>query len=162
MNELEFFWLAGLLEGEGSFFKGPPSDPNGARIQIMMTDEDVIARVSKIFGMSYLATRLDREHMKPIYMTVLKVHKGVELMKQLRPLMGRRRQAQIDKAVASYTFSEQFGSNHPNAKLHEDDIRVIRNRLAAGETLTALAKEFGVDKGLVWQIKEGRRWKHVT
>jgi len=46
----ELRWLAGLLEGEGSFLKGPPSAPRHPMIAVQMTDEDVIARVAAMFG----------------------------------------------------------------------------------------------------------------
>ncbi len=49
----EFFWLVGLLEGEGSFMPGPPSEATRPRISIQMTDENVIRRVARIFGKKY-------------------------------------------------------------------------------------------------------------
>jgi hypothetical protein len=41
-------------------------------------------------------------------------------------------------------------------------VSAIKGRLEEGETLTRLAAEFSVDKGLIWQIKAGRIWRHVT
>lgn len=46
-----FYWLIGLLEGEGSFMKGPPSQPNSARIALAMTDLDVVEKVANIWNM---------------------------------------------------------------------------------------------------------------
>jgi hypothetical protein len=40
----ELAWLAGLLEGEGSFMPGPPSNPRMPIICLAMNDEDVMAR----------------------------------------------------------------------------------------------------------------------
>jgi hypothetical protein len=40
-------------------------------------------------------------------------------------------------------------------------VRDIKRRLLGGEKLTALAREYGVDKGLIWQIKAGRIWQQV-
>jgi hypothetical protein len=42
----DLHWLAGLLEGEGSFLKGPPSAPRHPILALQMTDEDVVARVA--------------------------------------------------------------------------------------------------------------------
>lgn len=53
------------------------------------------------------------------------------------------------------------GELHPSAKLTEDAVRTIRNRLAAGETSAALAKEFGVSYGLIGHVKCRRNWSHV-
>ena len=41
----ELHWLAGLLEGEGSFMTGPPSSPGLPVIAVNMTDQDVMARI---------------------------------------------------------------------------------------------------------------------
>ena len=45
----ELHWLAGLLEGEGSFMTGPPSSPGLPVIAVNMTDQDVMARLGRIF-----------------------------------------------------------------------------------------------------------------
>jgi hypothetical protein len=45
----ELHWLAGLLEGEGSFMVGPPSSPGLPVIAVNMTDNDVMARIGRIF-----------------------------------------------------------------------------------------------------------------
>ena len=45
----ELHWLAGLLEGEGSFMTGPPSSPGLPVIAVNMTDHDVMARIGQIF-----------------------------------------------------------------------------------------------------------------
>ena len=45
-------WLAGLLEGEGSFMKGPYSSPNLPIVKVEMCDEDVIRRAAGLLGAS--------------------------------------------------------------------------------------------------------------
>ncbi|MCC7450619.1 MAG: hypothetical protein IT324_24610 [Anaerolineae bacterium] len=158
MTETEFYWLAGLLEGEGSFVRGQPSNPNGSKIQLFMTDEDVVLRAAKCFGHSHCSTFGRENNYKTAYYTSIGRLKAVELMKQLRPLMSQRRQSQIDAAIAAYKGDKTRGTNHPNAKLNEDKVRAIKQDLANGVSLTVLA---GVDKGLIWQIKAGRIWQHV-
>ena len=46
----DLHWLAGLLEGEGSFHPGPPSAPRYPVVALAMTDEDVVTRVATMFG----------------------------------------------------------------------------------------------------------------
>jgi hypothetical protein len=46
-------WLAGYLEGEGSFMKGSPSTPNQPIITVSSTDEDIIRKVAGIFERTY-------------------------------------------------------------------------------------------------------------
>lgn len=102
MSDREFFWLAGLLEGEGSFLPGPPSATNSVRIALTMTDADVVERVAALWSVSYHEVRRDRCRLmgwKPNYYVHLRGRRAVEMMKLLRPLMGQRRQEQIDRAL---------------------------------------------------------------
>ncbi len=41
-------------------------------------------------------------------------------------------------------------------KLTDEDVRVIRRRIEAGDAGAAIARSFGVNQALVWQIKTGR------
>lgn len=94
-------WLAGLLEGEGSFMAGPPSRPFAPSISLQMTDRDVVARAAKLLGARYwqLSRRNNR---KIMYATALRGSPSVPFMKFLLPLMGSRRQTQIRKAIKSF------------------------------------------------------------
>jgi hypothetical protein len=161
-----FYWLAGLLEGEGSFMKGTPSHPESHRIHVNMTDKDVIAKAAEVMGVNpfgpYKRTGRDAQY-KPRYYAILVGAKSIELMKLLRPLMGQRRQGQIDEVIASYApKGHPMGEQHPQAKLNEEKVRDIKARLEKGEKLRLLAAEYGVDTGLIWQIKAGRIWQQVT
>ncbi len=55
MDTNELYWLAGLLEGEGSFLNAPPSAPNKPRISIQMTDLEVIQKVARLLQVNYIA-----------------------------------------------------------------------------------------------------------
>ena len=46
--------------------------------------------------------------------------------------------------------------------LVDDDVLLIRKRLAEGIFPTAIAKEFGVSRGAIQGIASGRTWKHVA
>ena len=50
------------------------------------------------------------------------------------------------------------GERIGTAKLTEDQVRAIKRRLAAGETQTNLARDFGVHLSTVHLIKTGRNW----
>lgn len=162
-DSLTIYWMAGLLEGEGSFLQGPPSTRNQPRIQIQMTDKDILEKVAKLWGVKVRGPYTPsnpKPHWKHHYTLVKKGTPAIEWMQQLRPLMGERRQGQIDAAIGSYV--DKRGPNHPNVKLTVEQVREIRRRLAEGERLTKLAAEFSVDKGLIWQIKARRAWKKVN
>lgn len=53
------------------------------------------------------------------------------------------------------------GEDHPQARLTEEDVQAIRLRYAAGEISRTLAEFFGVSRGNVDQIVQGRTWTHV-
>ena len=115
----QLHWLAGLLEGDGSFLTGPPSAPRHAVLALQMTDEDVVARVAAMFGRK-LGRRQPREprwqptftptctwtaddvatsrwpivvHMPALTALILAAGQGTrmrsELAKMLHPLCGR-------------------------------------------------------------------------
>ena|SRR5215472_10224526 len=96
-------WLAGLLEGEGSFLKGSPSRPWLPRVLLSMTDEDIVRRAADLTGVQSIHKH---EHAnpdwKPAFILQLSGQRAVDLMTRIRPLMGKRRQVQIDQAVACW------------------------------------------------------------
>jgi hypothetical protein len=102
----EIAWLAGLLEGDGSF----QLHDNGSKgkknkcplIALSMLDLDVVERVSKIFGCNigkYLTPKKD----KYIYTARTGKRSIVEpLILALYPYMGARRKEQINKMFTWY------------------------------------------------------------
>jgi hypothetical protein len=53
------------------------------------------------------------------------------------------------------------GSKCPTAKLNELQVAVIKTRLICGARLTDLAREYGVNKSTIYDIKKGRKWSHL-
>ena len=102
MRASDRHWLAGLLEGEGSFVAGPPSRPNAPQIALQMCDEDVVERVSALLGTRYYECRARKLHHKVSWGVHLRGERAVHLMLKLRPLLGQRRREQIDRAIASH------------------------------------------------------------
>lgn len=139
VNE-NLFWLAGLLEGEGSFCSGPPSNPNCPFISVQMTDEDIIEKVSLIFGVKYSSSKPRKAHHKVTYRTTLKGKRAIELMKVLKPFMGIRRQSQIDNAINSNRILPM--GRKP--KINSEELSKIQNRLSNGEKLKDIAMSFNV------------------
>ena len=54
------------------------------------------------------------------------------------------------------------GTNNPHAKLSEDDVRTIKSRLREGESAFQIAKDYPVHDRIVRNIRDGKKWKHVT
>ena len=152
MNDADFHWLVGILEGEGSFMKSPPSDPNSPRVTVNMTDEDVIARVAAIFKRKYQFVKAREEHHKHSYRVVLTGLRAADFMVQLRPFMGLRRQGQIDAALATFDILKMY-----NRKVTVDQAAEIKARFRDGERADALGTEFGITKWAVYAIHQ-ERW----
>lgn len=53
------------------------------------------------------------------------------------------------------------GERHPCAKLTEGEVVRLRERVAAGETLSAMAAYYGIDWKSVHSIAYGKNWSHV-
>jgi hypothetical protein len=66
-SAVEIAWLAGLLEGEGSFMPGPPSNPRMPIVCLAMNDADVMARVGRLLGRKVVPLRRRSEHWQQSY-----------------------------------------------------------------------------------------------
>lgn len=157
MKEKDLAWLAGLLEGEGSFLKAPPSSPNCPRISLEMTDKDVVERAASLMdGRAVTRIHLRNPHWKQTYRIVIKGSRAVELMRVLYTDVGARRRSQIDAALETYIESKK-GDN--TRRLSEDQIRQIRKQ--TGSTISALARTFGVSRFTIRNIRERKSWIHI-
>ena len=121
-----------------------------------MTDRDVVERVADLLGVGvYDVPPTERtKKWRPSYRAIVHHEKAARLMRALRPLMGSRRQQQIDVALAARAAALST-RNHP--KLTVRHYREIARRLDAGERAADLAAEFGIAREYVYRVaKRGR------
>lgn len=158
MKMHEFFWLVGLLEGEGSFISPPPSSPSKCMISIQMTDEDTIARVSSLFGnKKYYKTKKQFIHHKQAFVVVLTGASAYSLMKTMRPYMSSRRQDAIDKAMNCYNSNLRLVS-----KINRDEFVCIKKLLREQKlTHQEIANIFNIHRTVVSHINRGKEHKFV-
>jgi hypothetical protein len=157
------YWLAGILEAEGSFIAPLPSAPNTPVISIAMTDEDIIARVAEIFSVKYHPARPHNEKHKLAYVAHLKGYRAADLMRELYPLMSLRRQEQINRALENYIYKpNKKGQNNGQSKLTEEQAKEIKRRLASGETQSRIAAAFNISQRAISDINCGTTWSHIT
>lgn len=160
-SSAELYWLAGLLEAEGTFLKGSSSRPNQVAMRLWMTDRDIVARVGEIWD-SNVGSFQRNEEVKTAFFVSLSGKKAIAWMQKLRPLMGERRQAQIDRAIASYDPDyERKGrikGNITKAKLNPDQVREVRCRLKNREDYLTIAKDFGVPWHIIMDIARLKTW----
>ena len=102
INEQQFHWLVGILEGEGTFIRASSSSPGLPGVRVSMTDRDVIERVAALLGRATQTLRARKPHHKRPYATTIKGAPAVQLMKAVRPFLGNDRQAHIDRSIASW------------------------------------------------------------
>jgi hypothetical protein len=100
-------WLAGWLEGEGSF----TGDRRSPRITVQSSDVDVVELAANILQVPYYAIRKDTKHptRKPLwYLSVCGV-RAIGWMFILYSLMGSRRKDSIRNAVISWHTQRKPG-----------------------------------------------------
>ena len=154
ISTTDLHWLAGLLEGEGSFFPGPPSQPHLPVISIQMTDEDVMQRVGSLLGRKPCASRPKRVDWKTTYQVRLVGSRAVEWMQLLRPLMGGRRQVQIDRAIASYAPRDR-------SLLGPAEASAAIAMLADGASVREVAERFGTSVWCIYDLRLARTHKSL-
>jgi len=146
---IDLYYLAGLLEAEGSFMKGSPSSPNCPKVVIQMTDEDIIKKVSNMFGFKYYSYQRKGLCKAPPYKKVfifsIKSASAAALMKKVYPIMSVRRQKQIDSALLSYDADLRKNMVNHKTKIFKKDFETIKKMRANGMSLRAIAEKFNVD-----------------
>jgi hypothetical protein len=140
----EDYWIAGLLEGEGSFGCPSPSSPGRISVKVEMTDLDVIERVAQRWGSKVYMPAPRAIHHKQSYVTRIYGPRALAEMRLLRPLMGKRRQCQIDAAMLL--------AASPKEKLTAGMRKAIAVRRRGGERAIDLAAEFGITREYVYVI----------
>ena len=109
--------------------KPAPSAPNKPIVRLQMTDQDVVARAAALMGVKCSEHRWPQRYAdkgwKPTFMATVKGGRAVQLMRDLYPLLGERRRAQIDRALAVYTPRQP--------KISEEEARELARRYHAGD-----------------------------
>lgn len=98
MTRDDLIWLAGLLEGEGTFDLQRGRYP---RIRLGMTDRDVVGRAATLMG-TRVRLSLRKAPYKPTWHAEIQGTKAAALMERLLPHMGARRSATIAAILADY------------------------------------------------------------
>jgi len=109
MTELELRWMAGWLEGEGTFYIGKGG--TAAIIQVFSIDLDVLEKAHQIVGGALHYIKPRRHPQGYVSQEGWRLHleseAAVSLMRQVLPLMGQRRTTQIKAVLRAW-------ENRPN------------------------------------------------
>lgn len=120
--------------------------PNCPVVSCRMTDRDVVERVAAQFGTAVMA--IDKGKYRTEFAATIKGERAVAFMRDIKPLMGRRRQEAIDSALGCY--------RPPARKLNFDAAEEIRRRAAAGESVASLARSYDVARQTIYPILDCR------
>lgn len=97
----DLYWAAGFLEGEGSFHDSPTQ--TGIRVTTAQVEFAPIEKLQNLFKGSHIRlVRHERPEHSPIWHWTLTGPRAAGLMMTLYPLLSPKRQAQIEKALASW------------------------------------------------------------
>lgn len=143
----EIAWIAGLLEGEGSF--GLTNNGKSPCIWLSMTDVDTVQKVRDVIDKSKsIAISIDsrKESYKDQYKITFNGSKAVAWMMTIYPLMSIRRQARIRECLNAW-------------KLYEIDSRFVNSQESkAISSLTRRLKNLGYSE---FQINIARNMKRM-
>ena len=166
MTENELHWLAGLLEGEGSFLFANGCSPT---ISLQMADKDVIERAASIMGVRLRSPYISpKPNTKTLWICGAHGDIALHLMQELLPLMGHRRAHAIESVLEKSALRpgrgnhpRNRGTTHPNHKLNPVAVRVIRFLWDAGFSKSRLARAYKVSLETIRHVVTKYSWKHV-
>lgn len=101
IKQSELIWLAGLLEGDGSFYASFEKAPI-FEVGLMSVDKDVISKASRIVGAKYYKLLSKKANHKDIYSLRVRGNRAVELSELLLPFMGLRRRKKISENLEMF------------------------------------------------------------
>jgi hypothetical protein len=152
----EEMWVAGFLEGEGSFMRRQGS----VYISAASTDLDSLELLAKFVGgrVNGPYRHANPKH-KEYWQWHLRGPKARSLMVAIKGVLSTRRAAQVNKAI------EEADSFKPkrrkNKKILETTALAIKKALAEGHEDKKIAKSLGVSIHAVRNIKYGNSFKQL-
>ena len=106
------YWLAGILEGEGSFALVKSTNGRGSnrtpQVALQMTDQDVVQQAAVLFQTKTQAYKRLQKHWKTMYATRVYGSVAAGWMMTLYPYMGCRRKAQINHCLAYWKLQPAY------------------------------------------------------
>lgn len=99
----DVLWLAGLLEGEGTFDSHRGKYP---RIRLAMTDRDIVGRAASLMD-TKIRLSLHTAPAKPTWHAEVSGDRAAQIMGEILPFMGSRRSGKIAEVLATHHFRQK-------------------------------------------------------
>ena len=166
MNHPSLFyaWLAGIVEGEGSF----DMSGKGLQVRVGMSDRDIIERIASALGRSEsVQTNHRGPNRKTMYVIAICGPDAVGLMMTLYTFLGMRRRNQIRAALAKWRSTPRlrFINRWKLTPEKAATIRVaMRKAPKCSRERAAMARQFreiyGISYPSVYRAAKGVTWRH--
>jgi len=99
-TDSDVYWLAGLLEGEGTFDAHRGKYP---RIRLAMTDRDIVGRAASLMD-TPIRLALHPLPAQPTWHSEISGERAASVMREILPHMGARRSQKIAAVLGVATF----------------------------------------------------------
>jgi len=99
----DVLWLAGLLEGEGTFDSHRGKYP---RIRLAMTDRDIVGRAASLMD-TKIRLSLHPAPAQPTWHAEVSGDRAAQIMGEILPFMGSRRSGKIASVLATQHFRQK-------------------------------------------------------
>lgn len=119
-------WLAGIYEGEGScaITKG-----RAIRVEIVMTDEDIISRVQELTGFGSVRSVAGRaENRKQAYRWSIGSNEAVMFLTSIMPWLGERRKQRAQDAIANWNNNKRQSSSSDTECVNGHSYEALGNK----------------------------------
>lgn len=149
ITDIDAAWLAGLLEGEGSFlFPSPSCYPSQVGVSLQMTDEDVVARVGRLIGATYRRSIPPNPAWSPTFIIQVRGRRALSVMQAILPFMGERRTARIRALMQHIVHLPKGAAPKVTPEIREFIIR----ECAAGRSARSVARELKVNHNTICRV----------
>lgn len=139
-------WVAGLLEGEGSFFT--QTNSASPRVACSMTDLDVLEKLRMSVGRGSIHPITKRQsHWKDAWIFTARGRDAEAIMDAIYPYMGKRRQAKISEVLKFY---RENGRDFKHPK--ENQLRALAYYRENNCGLREAAAKFSVSKDTIAKL----------
>jgi hypothetical protein len=126
--EQKLIFLAGVFEGEGSFgFWGKENKNNRYfRIQVRMTDEDIVVRFVDFFKLGYVNSHIPKkDHLKKSWKWTVAGDKAMGVMLQMAPYLGIRRKEKFEQCCQSFKQLPHLRKSYLTQLIKQSPIKTL-------------------------------------
>ena len=147
LSQRDLGWVAGFLEGEGSFTLTAAKHPRVIAVQVA---HEPLDRLFMFFGGSICEKKPNGFGKKPLRSWAVNGAKAVGIMMTLYPIMSPERKAQIKRTLAAWKSTPpNFGENHRIVTVKDDMAREAIQHVLDGESMTSVAHNLGLTHATV-------------